>query len=149
MEASLVREIAKDANEFPAKNKLKLLRIVKAFAETEMYHMGLALTGAQVADDLLVHVLGGPNRLRATMQSLLHPHSSPIVAAQAKLLQLLQDLSAPGFPERPAENGSSSACSAGRLTARNAEWLRDEHYCNSAAPSQISLSSGWNTHHIP
>lgn len=100
IEHSLIRQIAADRNEFPARNKLKLLRLVQTFASTSLYHMSIALQGAQVVDKVLAHLLGGPAQRRASLRTLAHPVASPIVVAQAQLLELLQNFSVPGFPER-------------------------------------------------
>eukprot|EP00972_Heterocapsa_arctica_P091669 13519995-Heterocapsa_arctica.AAC.1 len=69
--SSLRREIEADLNAFPARNKLRLLRIVKVFCEERTTErMGISIVAMEVIDRVLFAVLGGPRRPRVSLGAL-------------------------------------------------------------------------------
>jgi hypothetical protein len=88
----LKREIEADQNAFPAKNKLRLLRIVAGFHHPQLVErMVISLVANEVMDRLLFAVLGGPSQPRVTIAVLAHPHQSPLVACQNIIWSLLRN----------------------------------------------------------
>lgn len=122
---SLAREINADKNAIPAKNKLRLLRIVQALNEKDAgWNIALSTVTMQTIDRVLFAVLGGHGRGRATVLDLVNPVASPIVECQNTLWGLLRffgednpedlpqafDLQASGrgLPQRGATIGSQA-----------------------------------------
>ena len=92
--AMLAREVAADHNAFPAKNKLRLLRITQSFGKDHVVQqLAVSFITTAPLDDMLFAILGGPDHKRAKLKALLHPFDSPIVLCQAKLLALMSELS--------------------------------------------------------
>jgi hypothetical protein len=90
--ASLAREVEADSNAFPAKNKLRLLRIVEGFChEMAVEFMTISTVATEVIDRVLFAVLGGPGRPRVSLAALVHPINSPLVACQQDLWLLLHN----------------------------------------------------------
>lgn len=102
---TLSREIAKDQNDFPARNKLRLLRIVKGLGGGPVVNQQLALatTCLRLVDDVLFGILGGPSRERVSLATLLHPFSSPICRCQERLLGLASCFAVGAEDEQVAE----------------------------------------------
>ena len=99
---SAEREIEADQNCFPARNKLRLLRIVETFCEERTTErMGISIVAMEVIDRVLYAVLGGPRRPRVSLGVLADPIKSPIVTCQRELLHLLQHFSDQERPEVP------------------------------------------------
>lgn len=126
--SSLQREIEADQNCFPARNKLRLLRIVETFCEERTTErMGISIVAMEVIDRVLYAVLGGPRRPRVSLGMLADPIKSPIVTCQRELLHLLQHFSDQERPEVPGPTWwllSRCGCDYGdvwlRLAARRA-----------------------------
>ena len=90
LEASLARQVNADRNDFSSRNKLRLLRIVKALALPDtLTNLAVCLITFGVMDEFLFAVLGGPQRPRVSLSALVHPVTSPIVKAQTDLARLL------------------------------------------------------------
>jgi len=97
-EQALREQLQGNLNDFAAKSSLRLLRIVKTLGDT-----GLALrlgcmveTGAPT--QAFQWALFGNQHRHLSLAELLHPESSPLVAAQARMLHLLGTWSAEGWP---------------------------------------------------
>jgi len=125
---TLARMVAADANDFPARNKLRLLRLVQAFVHDDInWQAAISLTTSTVADELLFFVLGGARKDRASLRHLLHPFDSPIVACQRSLWDLFCDFAVDGETVAMAEKwvvldvvGGQANCPRQRLEARRA-----------------------------
>ena len=126
---TLARIIAAEADNYPARNKLRLLRIVQSFVHKDInWQAARSLATSKIVDDLLFSVLGGgPQRERSSLRELLHPVDSPIVFCQCALWDLFLGFSMDESPATLAERwivldvvGGSASCPQQRLEARRA-----------------------------
>ena len=124
---TLARIIAAEADNYPARNKLRLLRIVQSFVHKDIsWQAAISLATSKIVDDLLFSVLGaGPQRERSSLRELLHPGDSPITLCQCALWDLFSGFSLDESPATLAERwivldavGGSASCPQQRLEAR-------------------------------
>lgn len=115
VQATLARMLAADSNNFPARNKLRLLRIVTAFSTTSLGFMAIALITSSVVDQLLFSILGGPSHRRVKLGDLLHPFESPLLVCQERLLGLMLHFSSDEHLDEPAEAWELLAMLGGEL----------------------------------
>ena len=139
--ASLARAIAANASDFPARNKLRLLRIVEGFSEDGINsRAAIATIVSSVCDELLFHILGGPQKPRASLRTLLDPEKSPVVQCQATLLELLSSFGG-GSEEAKAEAETEVSQRWGLLFLMGGS-ARDATHRYEARRTLLQLSAG-------
>ena len=94
--AALERILNIDRDNWPARNKLRLLNVAKAFA-TVLEHgllphirCAVLVTLGSILDDILYAYLGRKGvRPRATLATMINPESSPVLRGQASFVNML------------------------------------------------------------
>ena len=94
MVTTLTRMLEADKNNYTARRKLRLLRIVQNLSTPEAEHeIACHLIGVKSADDILYAALGdkSKNAPRATIADFAHPDTSPIAVGLRHLTKLLDE----------------------------------------------------------
>ena len=88
LEASLAVMIARDDNDFSSRNKLRLLKILRAVAGEESDWTIVVGVLASGPIDTLQYQMFGHDKKACTLADLIHPRNSLLGECQAKLLDL-------------------------------------------------------------
>jgi hypothetical protein len=112
---------AADNGAVPARNQLRLLRVVPHMAKDLFsVYAALSFTASSTVDAVMFAVLGGPQHTRANMQTMVEPISSPISQGRAKLLALLSVFGKASAPNEFTDRWSLLGFCGGNV-AKNVE----------------------------
>jgi hypothetical protein len=100
LEENLLKMIKADKNDFSAKNKLRLIRIVSNLAEGDVLpHLAVSVVTLFPVEAAQAALMGF-ERKRATLADIVHPCRSPVAIAQQSLLALATDFNCDDGPWR-------------------------------------------------
>jgi hypothetical protein len=88
VEKSLEKLVQMDRSDYSAKNRLRLLRIVKTLCNEQTLWILAIMTVTLAPVEALQYALLGHRRNRASLSDLVHPTRSPIAIASGELLDL-------------------------------------------------------------
>ena len=90
LEAQLARVIALEADNYAAKNKLRLIRLCKVLLPTDsIIEMAVGIVATAALETLHHATLGHDKRGRLLLRELVDPSLSPICTAQQSIVELL------------------------------------------------------------